>query len=91
MFWVQEIFTPGKSTSIGYPKSNDQPWKHIYEEYYTERAGYFNNTCMHVTTISDKRPLIWKRGKRGAWEDLKGRKGKKKWCNYIIISKIKWF
>lgn len=41
----------------------------------------------HVTTINEKRAWIWKRTRGSVWEDLKGRKGREKCYNYIIISK----
>jgi hypothetical protein len=41
----------------------------------------------HVTPIGEKETMNLKEGKGGYVEGLGGRKGKKKLCNYIIITK----
>ena len=45
-------------------------------------------TCMHLRMVNDKRPWIWKRSRTGMGEVLESGE-RVKWCNYIIISKIK--
>lgn len=56
----------------------------------TEPATFRNiyvHTYIHVTTISEKRGNKFE----GGLERFGGKEGKGESCNYIIVSKIKWF
>ena len=61
--------------------------RNITQTEQVEIKNIYVYTYMHVMTM--QKEAISKRAKRVIGKDLEGEKGGEKWCNYIIVSKIK--
>lgn len=50
----------------------------------------YRNAYVHLTTIKDKKkPSVWSRARKNIGESLEWGDRRHKWCDYIIILKIK--
>lgn len=108
--WVKQGWkrwpSPGKSTQTDYLVTVRQPWKHTYKKYYMDAIGYtWEYVCIYKYTYAHnnnwwKRPWIWRRADRDAWEGLERGKGRgnavievqsqKQFCHNSQILKVQW-
>ena len=69
-----QVDSRAKLGAIGYPVSNDQPWKHIQGTLYRQSRldlGIYVYTYMHTTTILTWE-MVYMRARRVRCEGLEG-------------------
>lgn len=85
-YWETQMWerysSPGRNISIGSLVPNGQYWKNT-DNIIQRSSFHLGNGC----NSNEQRPWIWRRVGRTIWESLEEGEKRKKYCNYIIISK----